>query len=283
MMPGRRGAGKRVPPGGEIVYRVVMMKWLLVAGCVVLVSPAPADACSCVAPRFQVSPPSNIAAPLNTQIRVSWAVGVEEMKGATEASISLVPRGSKTAVIVDRKLWTSGEVSWLILTPRQPLAAKSAYEVVMAAAAGGRVVLGNVVTGTASDNDPPTWKGTGQVQYVHAPAVCCNCSTGDPWAAIEIAEGAGAVKDDVTEPGSIAFAVWPADGKLDSSRLLAIIPAWNGRLTLGHRSICSPRNFDLPATAKSLKLRIAPIDHAGNAGDPSPVTIDMTSPLQRAP
>jgi len=42
--------------------------------------------------------------------------------------------------------------------------------------------------------------------------------------------------------------------------------------------MCSPRNFDLPATAKSLKLRISPIDLSGNAGDPSVVTIDMTTP-----
>jgi hypothetical protein len=274
---------RRVALARDVVYRVAMMKWLLVAGGLALVSPAPADACSCIGPRTQVEPPANIPAPLNTQIRVSWVVDAHDMRHATEASISLVPKGSKTAVVVDRKLWTSGEVSVLVLTPRKPLAAKSAYTVVLARASGDPVVLGEVVTGTASDNDAPTWKGAGQVHYIQATAVCCNCSTSDPWAAIEIAEGAGAIKDDFTEPDSIAFGIWPADGKLDASRLLAIIPAGNGWLTLGHRSMCSPRNFDLPKAARSLKLRIAPIDHAGNAGDPSAVTIDMTNPLKQAP
>jgi hypothetical protein len=165
----------------------------------------------------------------------------------------------------------------LILTPRQPLPAHSAYEVVLANKSGGTVVLGEVVTGAASDHDAPTWKGAGKVPYVHEPAVCCDCSTSDPWASIETVDGAGAVKDDVAEGEAIAFAIWPADGKLDASRLLAIVPAWRGQLTIG-RSSCTPRNFDLPAKARSLKLRISPIDHAGNAGDPATVTIDMTTP-----
>lgn len=262
---------------GDVVYDVVM-KWLLVAACAVLVSPSSADACSCVGPGVTVSPSSKVPAPLNTLIRVSWPVDLDTMAGVTDASIRLIPKGSATAVVVDRKLWTSGEVTTLLLTPRQPLAAKSTYGVVLARTSGSPVALGEIVTGTASDNEPPTWKGAGKVQFVHLPAVCCNCSTGDPWAGIEIAEGADAVKDNLTEAGSIMFAVWPADGKLDASRILAIIPAWRGNLTLGHRSMCSPSNFDLPASAKSLKLRIAPIDLAGNAGDPSVVTIDMTTP-----
>jgi hypothetical protein len=272
------------PPGvrplggsGNVAYDAVM-KWLLVAACAALVSPSPADACSCNGPGVTVSPPPNTPAPLNTLIRVSWPVDLNTMARVTAASISLLPKGGEGAVAVDRKLWTSGEVSTLILTPRQPLAAKSVYAVVLARGSGSPVVLGEVVTGTASDNEPPTWKGAGKVQFVHTPAVCCDCSTSDPWASVEIAEGADAVKDDLTAPDSIAFVVWPADGKLDASRILAVIRAWRGNLTLGHRSMCSPRNFDLPATAKSLKLRIAPIDLAGNAGDPSVITIDMTSP-----
>lgn len=258
------------------------MKWLLVALCAALVSPRPADACSCIPSSVEVSPPASVAAPLNTLIRVSWAADMPDMAHLAGASIELVPRGGKVAVAVDRKQWTSGNVITLILTPRQPLAAKSTYEVVLRKPKEVSV-LGQVVTGTAADKDAPTWKGASEVQYVHAPAVCCNCSTGDPWVMVKFADGADAVKDDQTQRDDIAFGIWPADGKLDASRLLAVVPAWRGRLVLGDESICAPRNFDLPKAAKSLRLRIAPLDHAGNAGEPAAITIDLTKPLTQAP
>jgi hypothetical protein len=43
--------------------------------------------------------------------------------------------------------------------------------------------------------------------------------------------------------------------------------------------MCSANNFTLPAApAKLLKLRVAPIDLAGNAGVPADVRVDLTNP-----
>jgi hypothetical protein len=238
-----------------------------------LVSPSRSDACSCARSRLDITPGPNIAAPLNVQVRLSWWVGDSDV---TEASLALVAKDG-AAVAIDRRAWTSGVVRTVILTPRKSLAKKTTYQIKATSKAGVPKVVGEITTGEVDDNTPPQWKGIGKVQYVHAPAVCCNCSTGDPWASLDIVEGH--VADDQTANDTIAYGIWPAEGKLDATALLAIVPAWNGAITLGHRSMCSPNNFTLPApSAKLLKLRVAPIDLAGNAGVPADVRIDLTNP-----
>jgi hypothetical protein len=238
-----------------------------------LVSESRSDACSCARSRLDIAPGPGVAAPLNVQVRLSWWVGDSDI---VEGSLVLVAKDGGQ-VAVDRRAWTSGVVRTVILTPRKSLAAKTTYQVKATAKSGVGAVLGEITTGTTSDDTPPTWKGIGKVQYVHAPAICCNCSTGDPWASLEIIDGHAA--DDQTANDAIAYGVWPAEGKLDATAILAIVGSWNGRVTLGHSSMCSANNFTLPAaSAKLLKLRVAPIDLAGNAGVPADVRIDLTNP-----
>lgn len=252
------------------------MRFLPVAlACAVaLVSPSRSDACSCARSRLDIAPAPGVAAPLNVQVRLSWWVGDSDI---VETSLTLVAKDGKP-VAIDRRAWTSAVVRTVILTPRKSLAANTTYQVKATAKSGVSQVLGEITTGTAEDTTAPTWKGIGKVGYVHAPAVCCNCSTGDPWASLQLAD---VPHDDQTSNDAIAFGIWPADGKLDATTLLAIVPSYGGAITLGHRSMCSANNFALPAApAKLLKLRVAPIDLAGNAGVPADVRIDLTNPQQ---
>jgi hypothetical protein len=234
------------------------------------VTPSPSDACSCAHSRLEISPSPHVAAPLNVQVRVAWSSGDADVN---ETTLALVAK-SGGAVAIDRKARTAGAVRTVLLTPKKPLAANTTYQIKASSKSGSPQVLGEITTGTATDDVPPTWKGIGKTVFNHQPAVCCNCSTGDPWVSLELAEP---VQDDQTASDAIAFGIWPADGKLDATALLAIVPAWGNAITLGHRNMCSPNNFSLPTRGKPLRVRVAPIDFAGNAGMPFEVKIELSN------
>jgi hypothetical protein len=107
------------------------------------------------------------------------------------------------------------------------------------------------------------------------------CSSGKPYAMIEIAEDSPATRDDQTAADDLVFGVRPAMGPVDSTTLLAIAPAWRSTIRLGEWSFCAPSNFALPA-AKPARFRIAPIDVAGNVGTPAEIAIDPTKPEPRS-
>jgi hypothetical protein len=109
-----------------------------------------------------------------------------------------------------------------------------------------------------------------------SPATC-----GSAWrstricAGIEIAESSQALRDDQTAAKDLVFGIWPAQGPVDGTTVLAIAPAWGGMIRLGEPSICAPSNFTLSA-ARPARFQIAPIDLAGNVGTPAEITIDPT-------
>jgi hypothetical protein len=249
----------------------MMRAVVLLAACITtLASPRPSRACSCARSQLTVVPGEGIEAPLNTQVRVVWTVSRYEKK-FDEQSLALVDKNG-VAVAVDRRAWTSGAVRTVLFTPKQALAAKTTYEV---RSDGGKTIVGTFTTGSARDDTPPTWKGIVKAEALMRRAVCCTCGTGEAYARIDVEGGETGVRDDHTPADSIAFAIWPAKGKLDAASLLAIVPAWHGGLALGHPSICSPNNFTL---AGKLAVRIAPIDLAGNVGDPADVNVDLANP-----
>lgn len=249
------------------------MRWLILVGCATLLSPSPADACSCSRQAIEVWPGSGAALPLNAQIRITWSEGDARLPSGSGPAITLVTRNGAEVVAL-RKSWVSGRLHTLLLIPKKALAPESEYLVKMSGAADGGV-LGSFTTGTTRDDRPPTWKGIAGTGYIHEPARCCNCSSGQPYAVIEIAGGPEAVHDDQTAAKDLLFGIWPAQGPVDGTTLLAIAPAWRGQIRLGEWSICAARNFTLPAAGPA-RFQIAPIDLAGNVGTPAEITIDPT-------
>jgi hypothetical protein len=270
-----------------------------------LARPAPAHACSCASPGIVVTPGPGVVAPTNTEVRLTWDTSVK----VDESTITLAPAAKPakpakakkkgkagshkndakvTAVAsgpvdVDRVAVTAAGLRVIILRPRTPLSPRTKYQVTLAAPGGGKAaVVREFETGADVDTTAPTWPGVAKTRYVHDKAVCCNCSTGLPWIGATVA-GADQVKDDKTPNAAIWYGVWSADGTFDAkSPPLTIAQAWGDTVYLGHKSMCSPANLDVAGTGP-LRVRIAPIDLAGNAGTPAEVTIDRAPAMPPKP
>ena len=274
---------------------------VLALGTALLVRPAPAHACSCSRPGVEVSPGAGLAAPTNTVVRVSWWVGEVTID---ETTLVIAPaskdgkerkskkdkarekdKGQAAATIeVEQTAITAGKQRTVTLRPKAPLAPETRYEVRAAAAAGEKPgVVGEFTTAQAADDTPPEWAGIGKASYVHTPAICCNCSTDDPYAQLDLVD-ADKTSDDLTPPVSLVYGVWIDDGKpFDAGALPAVIARpWSGKLFLGRKSECAPANFDLPTKAATVKLRVAPIDLAGHVGKPVNVAIEVPKPKEPA-
>jgi hypothetical protein len=279
------------------------------------VRPAPAYACSCSRPGVEVTPGAGLAAPTNTVVRVSWWVG--EVK-IDESTLAIVPAGkdgkdSKDAkkksdrkkkskkdadadapaetaaadasgiIELERSALTAGQQRTVVLRPKAPLLADTRYEVRAAAVAGEKDgVIGEFTTGKAADDKVPEWSGVGKAAYVHAAAVCCNCSTSDPYLQIDLVDEKKTM-DDLTPPAALVYGVWVDDGKpFDATVVpLALVRSWSGKLYLGRKSECAPANYVFSGKPGPVKLRVAPVDLAGHVGKPLALTIDV--PKEGAP
>jgi hypothetical protein len=275
---------------------------LAAAGFAALVArPPSALACECSRPGVEVSPGAGVAAPTNTVVRVSWWVGEVKIE---ESTLLVQPAGAEkdrskkksrkdkgksaepaaAAIEVEASAATAGQIRTVTLRPKAPLLPATRYEVRVASVAGEKTgVIGEFTTGAAADATPPAWAGVTKATYVHEPAVCCNCSTDDPYAQIDLTDGAR-TKDDATPATALVYGVWLDDGsKLEAGAAPATAPLlvtrdWGGKLYLGHKSTCTAVNFELPTQQGPLKLRVAPIDLAGHVGKVASVTIDVPKP-----
>jgi hypothetical protein len=241
-----------------------------------LAAPRPSQACSCRGGHVVVTPSDKVAAPRNVQVRISFSVYRPEVDEATLALVTT----SGTAIAVDKRAFTQGSMRVVVLAPDKPLDAKTTYRVIGKTKADPRARLGEITTGAFTDAKPPTWKGIGLRRALVRVAQCCLCNSGEPFQALDIIDGAP--KDDRTPSDDVWFAVWPAAGKLELASAIAIVPWWAGRITLGHPTVCGLNNFDLPDAGQRLDVRIAPIDLAGNIGEPADATLDLTNPTQDA-
>jgi hypothetical protein len=251
---------------------------LLFAVAVLAADGHPADACSCVAPHAFVMGSSrdhNLVVPRNAQIRVGWPRDDVKIDETTVTLVSTAKSGPPVAL--DRKMFTTGEIRNVVLVPKTPLLANATYQVVASEAKGGKAeVLETITTTDALDAAAPTWKPEAKGTLIHAPAVCCNCTTGDPFFEIQ----SGDASDDKTGADSIVWGVWAGSAKFDpKAPMVALREAYKGRFHLGRSSMCSPSGFDVPTTGKTSELWIAPIDLAGNIGTPAKVVIDLTKPV----
>ena len=267
-----------------------------------LCHPAAALACECSRPGVEVSPGAGVAAPTNTVVRVSWWVGevkIEETTlqilpaGADKDRSKKKPRGkdkdksadpASATIELETTASTAGQIRTVTLRPKAPLLPETRYEVRVASVAGEKAgVIGEFTTGTAADDKPPEWAGAAKASYVHERAVCCNCSTNDPYAQIDLGDDAKAT-DDATTPAALVYGVWLDDGsKLEPGAApptapLLLTRAWSGKLYLGHKSSCTAVNYELPVKPGPLKLRVAPIDLAGHVGKIASVSIEVPKP-----
>jgi hypothetical protein len=288
---------------------------MLVAAAALWLRPAPVHACSCARPGVEVTPTVAQVAPLNAQVRVAWSDDVKldeatlvlqpapkakapppkkqkgktqkgkgKGQGATSADgAAATPADAVGPVDVDRVSLMAGRLHIVLLRPRAPLRPETRYQVLAAAPGGGKPgVVGEFITGKDTDATGPTWTGVAKSAYVHAPAVCCNCTTGNPWAVVELA-APDRIADDQTPAEAVAYGVWKGEGAFDpAAPPLTVVRPWSGKLYIGHKSQCSPANFDF-AGKGTMTLRVAPIDLAGNVGTPVDVTIDLDKPLKKAP
>jgi hypothetical protein len=279
------------------------------------VRPAPAYACSCSRPGVEVTPGAGLAAPINTVVRVSWWVGevaIDEStltivpagkdgkdskpkkdktkkKGKKEADADAAaeaPAAAASGVIeLERTALTAGQQRTVVLRPKAPLLPDTRYEVRVASAAGEKDgVIGEFTTGKAADDKVPEWSGVGKAAYVHTAAVCCNCSTSDPYLQVDLVDEKKTM-DDLTPPAALVYGVWVDDGKpFDATVLpMALVRSWSGKLYLGRKSECAPANYVFSGKPGPVKLRVAPVDLAGHVGKPLALTIDVPKEAAPAP
>jgi len=180
----------------------------------------------------------------------------------------------------DERTLGAGELEIVELIPKQPLPAKTKHEVVVTAA-GKDTVLGEFTTGDGADEKEPTWNGILRATFVRAAAVCCNCTTGDPYAVLALGE----VSDDHTSASSLQYAIFAPDaqGSYDyDAAPLTYVRAWG----TGSRSATSRRAR--PRTSSSTRRRAAARLGArgrprGRYGKASEVELDVAHPAKKAP
>jgi len=136
---------------------------------------------------------------------------------------------------------------------------------------GEDAVVGSFKTGTHQLSTMPQWKGVASTDYFQDKAVCCDCSTSDPYAVVEL-------QDKLTDEKQYRVAIWMggADGKIDYKKPPTTY-ARGSTMYLGHPSTCGTANFSFPKQ-KALKLGFKLVDLAGNASGQSEFVIDTTKP-----
>jgi hypothetical protein len=246
---------------------------------VALLVPRLAHPCSCARDGVTVHPNARETAPLNTQIRVMWP---KHAISLAPASLRLQTADKSPKIVATSQIVLSAaDTMIVVLIPDAPLAAKTRYQLVGAESTNGKpALLGNFSTGGETDTSPPSWKGPGKASLeVSNPLLC---GTGKTAATILLPDAAALHKE------GVLIGVWslppgPEQPFDPAAPPVILAPLWGDGIRLGAPSICSAANFDLPvlaapgdpppATPVEVKVRIAPIDLAGNVGKPAEVVM----------
>lgn len=225
-----------------------------------------ADACSCRGPFIYGVP--QVKAPINTRV-ILWVPSPIPRDAFT------VREADQPGQLIATSRRDSGTAAMFVveLVPAQPLRPLTAYEVLDAKGA----VVHRFETSDATDTERPRWRGASRVEFVREKAVCCNCSTGNPFAAFAMAP----LVDDITPESALVFAIWVAGakGQLDYARPpTTIMPG--PRFPLGDPSTCGSSTFDFPR-ATSLKVGIKALDLAGHESWPVELRFAIAKPRLR--
>lgn len=203
--------------------------------------PAPeADACSCARSGVEIWPKKQTSAPTNAHVFVRFP-------GAKQEKLIVRLAGSRDTdgIPATRIDVVAMDVRFVELAPRVKLPHGAKLEVVAGSGNSARVVSSFTV-GTKAETSTPATPQVKKVTFSNEEAVCCNCSSGQPYVVIEL-NGRG---DEETRS---LFGIWNANaaGKVDFEREPdAYVLSWYGRLTLGDSSSCSANNFSIPTTGK---------------------------------
>jgi len=191
-------------------------------------------------------------------------------------TFTLRKAGDTQPIAIDRRDVQAGLFTVAELVPKQPLRAKTAYEVVDDA--GAKVL--ELTTTADPDTKAPAWSGVQKARYVRHLGACCMCHTGLPHVRVQT----GAYSDD-HGTDEVVFAVWIAGpgGKIDYKQPPAtyVLPSKN-ELVLGNPSTCGRDNFGLP-DGKKLRIGVRPVDLAGNVGTASEIEIDLSKQPKEIP
>lgn len=257
-------------------------------------SAAPGRACTCPDTRISVIPGAADAAPINTHVWILIpTVWLDELKAeGSDLAVSLRPharaaaaaakkgkKGKKGAspsapkvVDADLKEIDAGGHRIVELIPKQSLAAKTKYEVVMRVGSAGDEIVGELTTGDAADTEAPEFQGIQEARYVRWHHDATACGTGEWVVRLTTAK---------VEKGADLYGIWWAgeDGKVryESSPAAYVWGSGANEILLGRWSSCLARNVILPKDAKRLTVGVRAIDWAGNKAETAgEAEIDLT-------
>ena len=229
----------------------------------------PSDACSCMFPQSKLwSPSDGGPAPLNARITVL----VPSYPGY--GRMVLRPVGG-SAVDVVEQAHDVGATTVKVLTPKQPLAADTRYELAMTARPQHpkTLVFGTFATGDTTDDKAPAFAQPTAIDYFEETSSrMTSCQSHERW--LEIRQAAAV---DARGHSTVLYGVWLSEtGKPDLTAAPTwILPMEDGLLRIGARHMCSFLRPKLP-DARKAQVAVAAFDDAGNRSAVHQLRVSMT-------
>lgn len=216
-----------------------------------------AHACTCGPPDLQVwSPTDGEPAPLNARVTVL-------RRTRSKGELMMRPVGGEP-IATSKQTFDAGWRTIVVLTPAQPLAPNTRYEVafVQQIYHPTTLVFGTFETGDHRDSKAPSLAPLQQAVF-HDQVMrgSTSCGSRERWLEIELSPA----RDD--RAGAVLYGLWVADaqGKLDLKEPpLAIVPMGQTRLIFGGTDMCSAAQVPLPKRLGRLPFAVAAFDAAGN-------------------
>jgi hypothetical protein len=201
---------------------------------------------------------------LNVRVRLEVPAHLTGRENSAE--LRIVSGGTPAAKVeTSMRSWADGRLTYVELTPKSPLTAKTRYAVALTdpKAYPSTVVLSSFTTGDAADTTAPKIDAFGSASAqgnIHA--MGADCSIPGPWITISGLKSS----DPGRSNAKLVYGIWLADSAaaLDTSKPpTTLIEPYDDHVTVGRRSLCDPRDMKLPTTQFAY-LAIAAVDEAGN-------------------
>ena len=243
--------------------------------------PTRARACDCPDKTPQILLPRNGATgvPTNARVLVSadvigegkWAAAdaTTPMPGLAVAPIAAPAKGSKPArpgspvPVAVSAMMSEAWGTVYVVTPKQPLKAKTAYAVVKPGEKKGSLeIVGTFTTGAAADTQAPVFAGIDSFTAVIAYQRKLSDCDGDP-PSEQLTWQIGAVSDDTTAPGDLIRILYVQ--KKGEQRTVRLIEPWDrAPVTAVTDRTCDPFH-PVMKVGDEMCAVIEAVDLAGNA------------------